>query len=219
MDIIEKYGVKVSEKQVKDEMKEFGIPVPENVLAENPGEAEVFAEKSGLPVVMKIDSADIKHKTDVGAIKKVHCFENIRESFEELLNNVEDLDADINGVLVEECVEGNEFIAGINNDPQFGKVLMFGLGGIYVEVFEDVVFRPLPVDEKDVRDMLDEIDSGKLLEGVRGQPEADRDKLVEVLMDIAKFGENECIRELDVNPMFVKGNTVKVGDALLELEV
>ncbi len=220
MNLREKYGGDLSESQAKKEMKEAGIPVVKTFLAENKIEAEKHAEETGLPAVLKIDSEEIKHKTDIGAIKKAYTMEQVREKYDEILGNVKKNmeDADINGVIVEEEVGGNEFIAGVNQDPQFGKVLMFGLGGVHVEVFEDVVFRPLPVTEQDIRDMIEETESKKLLEGVRGGEKTDKDFLVEVLKKIAEFGEKEEIRELDVNPLFIEGNDIKVADALVRLE-
>lgn len=220
MSLKEKYGASMTEWEAKKEMKEFGIPTVEEKLAKNEEEAVSIAEDIGLPVVLKVESKNVKHKTDAGGVEKAHTEKEVREKFQKILESVKKYreDADIRGVLVEEVLDGEEFIVGVNKDPQFGKVLMFGLGGIYVEVFRDVSFRPLPVSEEDVKDMVEELESKDLLKGVRGRPPADMELLVETVMKIGEFGGKDEVDELDVNPLFVRGENVKVADALVTLE-
>ncbi|MCJ7450344.1 MAG: acetate--CoA ligase family protein [Candidatus Nanohaloarchaeota archaeon QJJ-9] len=222
MKLREKFGkANVTEHQAKHLLQKEGLDVVENRLAETEEEAEKAAEKIGTPVVLKVDSKDIHHKTDIGGLKIVNREEKIGEAFREIRENVkeEKEDVDIRGIIVEEKIEGQEFIAGINTDPQFGKVLMFGLGGIYVEVFKDVSFRVIPAEEKDIVSMVDELESRPLLEGVRGQEKADMEKLVETLRKLSKIGEKYGdLNSLDINPIFIKGDQIKIGDALITLE-
>ena len=219
MGLVEKYGKQISEREAKVELKNFGIPVPEEKYVNTPKEAEKAVEEVGLPAIIKIDSKEISHKTDIGCVKEVQTHEKIVSTAEEVIRNGEKaVENNHNlGLIISEKVEGNEFIAGINNDPQFGKVFMFGLGGIHVETFKDVVFRPLPVDETDISEMIEEIRSKKLLEGVRGQPATDKEKLISVLRKVAEFGSKEEVEELDINPLFIRGDEINAADALIKL--
>lgn len=222
MKLREKVGKSaLTEHQAKELLEEEGMDVVENSLAETEEEVEKAAEEIGTPVVLKVDSKDIQHKTDIGGLKIVNRKEKIDKAFREIKENVkkEKEDVDIQGILVEKKVEGQEFIAGINTDPQFGKVLMFGLGGIYVEVFRDVSFRIVPTEREDIESMIDDLDSKPLLEGARGMEKADTEKLISQLEKLSKIAEKyEDLKSLDINPIFIKGNQIKVGDALITLE-
>lgn len=220
MSMGKKDGKNLTEWEAKKELSDFGIPTVKEDLAKTPEQAEEIAGRIGLPVVLKVESSNIQHKTDAGGVKKVHSLEKIREAFENIEKSVKKYkeDADFRGVLVEEVLEGDEFIIGISPDPQFGKVLMFGLGGIYTEVFKDISIRPLPVEKKDIKEMIGEIKSKELLEGVRGRSEADKKKLVDVIMKVAEFAEERNVQELDINPLFVNGEKITAADALVTLE-
>ena len=220
MKLREKYGESITEWEAKQELEEYGIPTVNEKLAGNPEEAESIAEEIGLPVVLKVESGNVKHKTDAGGVRKVHVPENVKKEYENIVRSVKDYreDADIRGVLVEEVLEGDEFIVGISQDPQFGKVLMFGLGGVYTEIFKDVSFRPLPVSKKDALEMIEELKSREILEGARGRPEADREKLAELLVKVSEFAGEKGVKELDINPLFINGKEMKAADALVTPE-
>ncbi|MDY6770617.1 MAG: acetate--CoA ligase family protein [Candidatus Nanohaloarchaea archaeon] len=221
MSLRERFGAsQLTEHESKQLLREYDIPVLEEELAETAGEAEEIAERIGFPVILKVESRDVQHKTEAGGVQKVESADQVADAFEQIRENIHDYDedADFGGILVGEVLDGNEFIVGVNQDPQFGSVLMFGLGGIYVEVFRDVAFRVIPVDDYDVKTMFEDLDSEPLLDGVRGQPPADRDKLTDVLQRVSHMVEEEPeIRELDINPLFIDGDEIKAADALITL--
>ncbi|MDY6766242.1 MAG: acetate--CoA ligase family protein, partial [Candidatus Nanohaloarchaea archaeon] len=126
-------------------------------------------------------------------------------------------DADIEGVLVEEHLEGHEMIVGVNQDPEFGPVVMFGLGGIFVEILHDVNFRAIPLQERDAHELVDEMQARPLLDGVRGQDAADIDAIVDVLLAVSDLVEDEPVQELDINPLFVSADGAYAADALVKL--
>jgi acetyltransferase len=221
MSLHERFGhSQLTEHESKQLLREYDIPVLEESLATTPEEAQDIAEEIGLPIIMKVESRDIQHKTEAGGVIKVEEMDDIRQAYEDIEDNITEYDpeASVDGVLVGEVLEGNEFIVGLNDDPQFGTVLMFGLGGIYVEVFEDVRFSVVPADEWDIRTMIEELEARPLLDGVRGQPPADMDRLVEVLGRISDMAQQEPeIEELDINPLFIHGDRIHAADALIKL--
>ncbi|MDY6789628.1 MAG: acetate--CoA ligase family protein [Candidatus Nanohaloarchaea archaeon] len=222
MSLEDRFGHKqLSEYESKKVLEENGIAVVEEDLAESAEEARKLVEKFGIPAVMKVESRDIQHKTDAGGVNIVRDPNKAEEKYREIIESVKEYKegAEIEGVLVEEFLEGNQFIAGINTDPQFGKVLMFGLGGIYVEVFRDLAFRVIPVEEYDVETMIEELESRPLLEGVRGQEKADMEQLKSTLRNVSELAEKHPeIKELDINPLFINGSTIKAADALITLD-
>ncbi|MCF2135722.1 MAG: acetate--CoA ligase family protein [Candidatus Thorarchaeota archaeon] len=220
----------VLENEAKDIMKEYGIPIPPYDTATTADEAVEKAKKIGFPVVLKILSKDILHKSDAGGVKiNLKDEQSIREAFNEIMENArkygarENIEVDLSrGVFISNFAEmGTEIIVGVTRDPQFGHALMFGLGGIFVEVLKDVTFRLIPLTENDAREMIGEIKAAKILEGVRGQPPRDVDALVDVIMGVSKMiDENPEIRELDCNPTFVyeKGKGALVVDARILID-
>ena len=185
-----------------------GIPLPQSILADSENAAIVAAEEIGYPVVMKISSEDILHKSDAGGVKLgIDGEEAVRAAYQEIMAAARDhrADAGIDGVLVQETARpGHEVIVGVNRDPQFGPLVMFGLGGIYVELLEDVVFRVAPLNLPQAREMITGIRAAKLLRGFRGQPMADLDALAEVLMRISRLAVRfPAITECDLNPVMV----------------
>ncbi len=222
MSLKDRFGHRqLTEYESKEVLREKGIPVVKEELATTSEEALEIAENIGVPVVLKVESREVQHKTDAGGVKIVEDLEEVEEAFRDIEESVKGHKpgADIDGILVEEKLEGDEFIVGLNTDPQFGHTLMFGLGGIYVEVFKDVSFRIVPVDEMDIDSMIEDLKSKPLLKGVRGKEPVDMDKLKSVLMKISDLGkEHPEIEELDINPLFVNGSTIKAADALIELE-
>ncbi len=187
----------------------YGLRVPKSKLAATPEEAVQFAEEIGYPVVMKIASPDILHKSDIGGIKVgVMGAANVRDAFDLLIYRATRYmpDAQIWGVQVQEMVTGaKETIIGMNRDPQFGPMIMFGLGGIYVEVLRDVTFRIAPLSEQEAREMVAEIRSYHLLQGVRGERPADIDAIVDCILRISQLVTDfPEIVELDINPLLVR---------------
>jgi acyl-CoA synthetase (NDP forming) len=168
--------------------------------------------------VLKIVSPDISHKSDVGGVKVgLGNADAVTAAFDEILANAKKAvpDANITGVAVQPMApEGTEVIVGMTTDPQFGPVMMFGLGGILVEVLKDVSFRVVPLTERDAGQMIDEIKARAILDGVRGQPPVDKPALRSALLKVSEFVEHHPeIRELDLNPMFAYPDGTVAVDA------
>ena len=188
-------------------LKAYGIPIPAYGKAETADEALDIADKIGYPVAMKILSPDIIHKTDVGCVKLNVNREAVKESFFEIMRRGEKLTTArrIEGVLVQQMVAGGkEVIIGMKRDRHFGPLLMFGLGGIYVEVFRDVSFRIAPLGMSDAKEMIKNVRAYRILHGVRGEPMSDIDSLVNVLLRFSQLCvEFPDILEADLNPIKV----------------
>ena len=198
----------MGEAEAREVMTTYGIRIPESRVAKHVDEAVQIAEEIGYPVVMKIASPDILHKSDIGGIKVgVSGATNVRDAFDLIVYRATRYmpDATIWGVQVQEMVMGGkEIIVGMNRDPQFGPLLMFGLGGIYVEVLKDVTFRVAPISSLDAKEMIQEIRAYHLLQGVRGEKASDQDAIAEVLLRISQLVTDfPEIVELDINPLLV----------------
>lgn len=198
----------LNEIEAKHLLADAGVPVVTTVLATTPEEAKAESEAIGYPVVLKIVSKDISHKSDVGGVKiGLTSGDAVMEAYEEIITNSKAAvpGAVITGVAVQSMApEGTEVIVGMTRDPQFGPVMMFGLGGILVEVFKDVVFRVVPLTNRDAIQMINEIKASAILDGIRGQAQSDKAALCSAILKVADFVEdNPEIEELDLNPMFV----------------
>ena len=187
-------------------------------------DAAKAAKKIGYPVVMKIASPQIIHKSDAGGVKVGLADEkSVKEAFDIIIKNAKKYNAkaEIKGVLVQEMVKGGkELIIGSKQEPGFGQVIMLGMGGIYVEVLKDVTFRLAPISNKEADDMIDSIRTKKLLEGVRGEKPADKKKLSELIQRLsALLTDFPEIKELDMNPVLVmeEGKGCKVLDVRIGL--
>ncbi|MBF7084704.1 acetate--CoA ligase family protein [Desulfallas sp. Bu1-1] len=215
----------LSEGQSKDLLARFGIPVTREGLARSEDEAVRMAGQIGYPVVLKVDSPDIPHKTDAGALMlNLASEEEVRKAYSTVLQNAGKYkpDARINGVLVQEMLpQGIEVIIGVTRDPVFGPTIMFGLGGIFVEVLKDVSFRVAPLSPGDALDMIREIKGYQVLKGTRGKPPADVDALVNVIMKVSAMVTElkDRIEELDINPLMVYPAKMgaKAADAMVVL--
>lgn len=208
----------LTEVEAKSVLAEWGIPVVETRLARSRNEAREIADELGYPVVVKVVSPDIAHKSDVGGVKlKLSDAEAVGQAWDEIMASVRaaEPNARIEGVSVQRMAEpGIEVIVGMTTDPQFGPVMMFGLGGIMVEVLKDVAFRLVPLEEKDAAEMIDEIRARPILDGIRGQPGGDIGALRKLLLDVSRFVEaHPEVRELDLNPVFVYPNGLVAVDA------
>jgi acetyltransferase len=200
--------VKIGDAESRDILTAYGIRVPKSKLCASADEAIAYANEIGFPVVMKIASPDILHKTDVGGVRVgLDSPGEVRDAFDLMTYraNKYQPDAQIWGCLVQEQVRGGkEVITGMNRDPQFGPLVMFGLGGIYVEVLKDVSFRIAPFDRKEAMAMIHEIRGFGLLKGVRGEPPADLEAAAETLLRLSQLvTEFPEIVEMDINPLMV----------------
>ncbi|EMA01959.1 acetyltransferase [Haloarcula vallismortis] len=202
----------------------YGIPTPQGDVVSSPVEAEAIAEDIGDDVVMKIVSPDILHKSDIGGVEVGVPVEEVRDTYEDLVVRARNYqeDATILGVQVQEMVDldnGVETILGMNRDPQFGPLLLFGLGGIFVEVLEDNTVSVAPVSENEAKGMLDDIDSAPLLRGARGRDPVDEATLVETIQRLSQLVTDfPAIVELDINPLVATPDGVQAVDLRLTLD-
>jgi acyl-CoA synthetase (NDP forming) len=213
----------LTEIESKELLKKAGIPVVETKLARSKKEAISISKKVGFPVVLKISSPDVVHKSDSGGVKLgLANATQVGKAYNEIMSSVKQAypKAQIEGVSVQSMVPpGVEVIVGMSKDPQFGPVLMFGLGGILVEVLKDVSFRIVPVTARDAREMIREIKGYPILEGYRGQKPASIPALEKLIVKISQFVEkNPQIRELDLNPIFAYPDKAVAVDARIILE-
>ncbi len=211
------------EPEAKIVCMEYGIPVTRFKVALTQDEASGFADQIGYPVVLKIVSPDILHKWDLGGvILNLKNTNDVKNAYDKILENAKrhKPDAKIVGVLVQEMAPSStEVIVGSIKDPQFGPALMFGLGGVFVEVLKDVTFRIAPITETDAREMITEVKGYPILKGYRGQPPADINAIVEILMNTSRLVIDHMeIKELDLNPIMVYENGAKTVDARIILE-
>jgi len=211
------------EPEAKIVCMEYGIPVTRFKVALTQDEAVKFADQIGYPIVLKIVSPDILHKFDVGGVMlNLKSTVEVKEAYNKILENVNrhKPDAKIVGVLVQEMTPpSTEVIVGATKDPQFGPALMFGLGGIFVEILKDVAFRIAPITEIDAREMMTEVKGYPILKGYRGQPPVDIDAIVKILLNTSRLVmEHMEIKELDLNPIMVYEKGAKTVDARIILE-
>ncbi len=210
------------ETEAKELLKEYKIPVPDFRLIKYEDEVSKITGEIGFPLVMKIVSPDIIHKTDAGGVKVgVKNEKEAKLAYQEIIFNVKkyNKEARIEGVIVYPLIPKEvEVIVGMIRDPHFGPVAMFGLGGIFVEVLKDVSFRIIPLEERDAQEMITEIKGYEILKGVRGKPSRDIQAIKEVIMKVSKLTmENPEINEIDLNPIFVFEKGLQVVDARIIL--
>lgn len=212
----------LNEVESKQLLEEAGISTTRARLATSRGEAEAAAREIGFPVVLKVVSPDIAHKSDVGGVAlNLADAAAVGAAYEQIMASVKAAqpDARVRGVAVQTMARpGTEVIVGMTKDPQFGPVLMFGLGGILVEVLKDVSFRIVPVSERDADQMIHEIKGFPVLEGVRGQQAADLPALERLITQVSGFVEQHPeIDELDLNPVFAYPHGALAVDARIVL--
>jgi acetyltransferase len=202
----------IGDSEAREVMQAYGLRIPHSEVADTPERAVEIATKIGFPVVLKIASPDILHKTDVGGVKVgLRTPADVRDAFELIVYRAQRYvpGARIWGCLVQEMVPpgGIEVLVGMNRDPQFGPLVTFGLGGIYVETLKDVTFRVAPFTRLEAEEMLGEIRAHALLDGVRGQPPADKAAIVDTLLRVGQLVQDfPEINELDINPLMVYPN-------------
>lgn len=206
--VLEQNRLELGEDYAMDILSHYGFTFPQKALARSAKEAGAIAERMGFPVVMKISSPDILHKTDIGGVKlNINSVAGAEDAFIEITSNVRRLmpDAFINGVMIYEMIKGGkEVILGVSYDATFGHMIMFGLGGIYVEVLKDVSFRIAPVSYTEAEAMTQEIKTIALLRGTRGERPADIDTVIDGILRLSDIVTDfPIIKEIDINPMLV----------------
>ena len=211
------------ETEAKTICAEYGIGVPKFNLAKSEEEASLQADEIGYPIVLKIVSPDIIHKSDAGGVLvNLKNAADVAGGYRKIIENAKKYKADakIVGVLVQEMApQATEVIVGAIKDPQFGQTVMFGLGGIFVELLKDVNFRVAPLTTEEAREMITQLKAYPLLRGYRNTSPADIDALVEILCCTSRLVmENPEIKELDLNPVMAYSNGAKVVDARIILE-
>ena len=212
----------LTEHETKRLLSLWGIPATRERRAQTPEDAIAAAAELGYPVALKVESPDILHKTDAGLVKLgVSGEADVRLAYETIMTTArtELPDARLSGVLVQEMVsEGTEVIVGVSRDPQFGPVLLLGMGGVLVELYRDVALRVCPITKHDAREMLAEVRGARVLEGYRGIPPGDIEALIDALLNVSTMAVHlgDTMRELDINPLAVlpRGQGVKALDAL-----
>jgi acetyltransferase len=215
----------LSEHASKELVAAWGVPVTREQPAATAEAAVAAAARIGYPVALKVDSADILHKTEAGGIRLgLRDAGQVRAAFGEVTSSARAYapQAAINGVLVQEMVPGGvEAIVGVSYDPQLGPVLLYGAGGVMVEVYQDVAMRLCPITRPEALDMVGQVKGSKLLQGFRGRPKADVEALADVLVQVSHLAAHleGKLAELDINPLMVlsAGQGVKAADALAVL--
>lgn len=214
------------EYEAKQVLRAYGLPLPDEKLAKTVDEALEYAKEIGYPVVLKLMSPQILHKSDAKVIAlKIKDGEELKKKWEEIHENAKKYrpDAEILGVLVAPMLKpGREIIIGITEDPQFGHAIMFGLGGIFVEILKDVTFRIIPIEERDAWTMIKSIKGYPILAGARGEPPADMEAIADMMLRVSQLVSDleEYIKEMDLNPVFVynEGEGAVIVDARIILK-
>ena len=207
----------LSEYESKLLLAQYGIPVTREIVVEDETDLISAARDIGYPLVLKGCSSEISHKTETNIIQlDIRTDEEATTAFRQIKAN---MNGRSGGVLVQEMIRGQrELMAGLTRDPQFGPCVMFGLGGIFTEILKDVSFRLAPLKHVDALDMMQEIKGRKILEAVRGMEPVDADMLAQVLIKLGDIGvENDPIKEIDINPLIIRGGKPVAVDALVVL--
>ena len=210
------------ETEAKELLREYGIPVPDFKLIKSEDEIVGLAKEINFPIVMKIVSPDIIHKTDAGGVKVgIKDEKEAKTAYKDIIYKVKKYkkEAKISGVIAYSMIpQGTEIIIGMMKDLHFGPVIMFGLGGIFVEILKDISFRILPLEERDAEEMIAEIKGFKILKGIRGEEPKDIKAIEDLLLKTSQLAlENSEISEIDLNPVFVFDKGLLVIDARMIL--
>lgn len=212
----------LSEEEAKQVLKIYGIPVNKTATAQSEEEALQLAEYMGFPVAMKVLSPDISHKSDVGGVRlNLSSPSQVQQAFSEMMDAIRYRmpEARVLGVTIGEMVQGDrEVFVGMNRDPQFGPVLLFGLGGIFIETIKDISYELAPVNHSRARDMIERVKTFPILAGIRGKPPANIDALADILVRVSRLAEDlERVKSLDINPIILEGFRAVAVDARIEL--
>ena len=202
----------------------YGIPLPEEGIANSPEDAVMIANGIGYPVAMKIVSADIQHKTEAGGVLVgLRDAAEVTTGYNSIIESVQSYapDADVVGLQVQQMLDKSdqEVIVGAVTDPSFGKLVAFGLGGILVEVLKDVTFRLAPATTEDANSMLDGIQATEVLRGVRGTEAVNRNALTRIIVSVSKLiSDFPSIQEIDLNPILANASGATAVDALITVD-
>ena len=209
-------------EESRNVMHNAGFPLNRMTVAKDLEGCINKSEEIGFPLVLKVVSEDVLHKSDSGGVKVgIQSIEDLKKAFNEMNINVKNHypEAEIESYSLEEMVEGVELLVGTNTDEQFGKMIAFGIGGIFVEVYKDVSFRLIPVTKRDVLEMIGEIEGKKLFKGYRGKPQVDQSELVAFILRVSELIEKyPQIKEMDLNPVVATTEGLKAIDARIILE-
>jgi len=207
----------LSFEEAKKLLEKYNIPFVKTRICQSKKEAIDFAQKIGFPVVLKVFSPDILHKTDVGGVKiGIENERDLKRVFDEILFSLKEKKpkAKIEGMLIQKQIFGKEVVVGMKRDLAFGPVLMFGLGGIFVEILNDVAFRVAPITKREALKMIREIKSFKILKGFRGEKPVNIEKIAEIIVKVSKLSlKEEKIQEIDLNPIIANEKGAQVVDA------
>ncbi len=211
-------SVFLGELEAKRLLAEEGFSVSMPYEVKNLDEALNVASRIGYPVVLKVASSKIVHKSDVGGvITGIDSAEKLKEVFDPFLKRMREIDPEASATIQKQYPPSVELVVGVFEDELFGKVMMFGLGGILVEVLKDVSFRLIPITEADALEMMDELKGSRILDGVRGYPKVDRNALSRFLVKVSEFAEKHNITQMDLNPVFASGDEFIIVDARMEV--
>jgi len=208
----------LSEFESKQLLSAYGVPVTREILISDQSDLSAAIRQIGFPIVLKGCSAEISHKTESGVIKvDIRSEAEAEAAFADIVAR---MPCQNPAVLVQEMVKGErELMVGLTRDPQFGPCVMFGLGGIFTEILEDVAFRMAPLTEYDALSMMNEIRGSKILQAVRGMPRVDLKSMSEILVNMGRMGlEHQRIKEVDVNPLKIRNGLPVAVDALVVLQ-
>ncbi|MFA5169763.1 MAG: acetate--CoA ligase family protein [Candidatus Paceibacterota bacterium] len=198
--------------ETKKLLLKYKLPFCRTEIFNSKEKALLFAEQIVFPVVLKVHAQKIFHKSEIGGVKtNIKDGEEFKKVWEEMQKNMEG--KNIEGVLVQEMCPGNEIALGMKRDSQFGPVLLFGLGGIFIEIIKDVSLRVAPITKEEAMEMIKETKGVKILEGARGKKKADLEKIAEMLVNLSNLSMKENnIQSIDFNPVMVEGNKACIAD-------
>ncbi len=202
----------LSFEETKRLLLKYKLPLCRTEIFNSKDKATDYANKISYPVVLKVHAQKIFHKSEIGGVRvNIKNNEELSVAWDEITKNIEG--KNIEGILVQEMMSGNEVAVGMKRDEQFGPVLMFGLGGIFIELIEDVSLRVAPIGKKEALEMIKEIKGHRILEGYRGKEGADIDKIAELIANVSKMSiAEEQIKSIDFNPVMVNKNEACIAD-------
>lgn len=215
-DALERGAKTLSEYESKLVLAEYGVPITKEMVVSTEKDVISAANEIGYPVVLKGSGEKLSHKTEMNLIAlDLRDEQSVKQEFNRLTSH-----AEVNEVLVQQMVKGDrELVVGLTRDAQFGPCVMFGLGGIFTEILEDVSFRVAPLLRRDAMEVMEEIKGKKILDSFRGKPAVDREVLADILIAVGKIGlEHEKVREIDINPLKILDGKPIAVDALVVLE-
>ena len=194
-----------------------GIPIAKSIITKDIKKAEKSIKE--YPVVLKIISSKASHKTDIGGVKIVNNKQELEKEFNSLIKLSKTKKLPLEGILIQEYIKGREVIIGIKNDPSFGHAIMFGIGGIMVEVLKDVSFRICPIEESDAESMIEELKTKQILYGVRGENSVNINLLKKILVQASLIPKkHKNIEELDINPLIINDKEAKAVDVRVSVK-